>query len=106
MAFPRTDIPISNMRAIGKQIDAINGVDVPLIDVPHTTIQNRAQIIDITNDLSVVGPTKRLVTQQSYRIQDEIGPNGELVFGVLGDKFNQIRFVGLWGTAHEQTLLS
>lgn len=74
-----------------------NGViQTSKIDVPHTTIVNRAQIIDLANDLSVNFGINRIQTQQISRIQDESGANGELVYKIPNDKFDQIRYVGEW----------
>ena len=62
--------------------------------VPYTTIVNRKKIVNPLTSLEVVGSVKRMMTQQLYRIADESGPNGEPVWGVIGDKCDQVRFVG------------
>lgn len=64
------------------------------IDVPHTQIVNRAQIIDPSKDLGVRFGVNRINANRVYKIEEEFGPNGESIYGVDGDKFDQIRFVG------------
>jgi hypothetical protein len=66
------------------------------ISVPHTEISNRAQIVDLANDLMPRLGINRIQTQQLKEMPKELGPNGEKVFGVVNDKFDQIRFVGDW----------
>lgn len=71
------------------------------VDVPNTQIQNRAQMVDLSQDLGVRFGINRIQTQKIFEIKDEAGPNGELVYGVVNDKFNQIRFVGSgWGDSN------
>lgn len=66
------------------------------ISVPFTQIQNRAKIINLAADGGVRFGINRIMTQQIKKAQGEFGPNGENVFKVSGDKFDQIRFVGNW----------
>ncbi len=73
-------------------------LSIPKVSVPFTTIQNRAQIYDLSKDLGTRMGVDRIQTQQIYQIQDEFGPDGEPVWGVVNDIFGQIRFVGSnWG---------
>lgn len=60
----------------------------------YTTIRNRKNLIDFSKDLMPKFGVTRIPTQQLYLVEDEFGPNGEVTYGVVGDKFNQIRFVG------------
>jgi hypothetical protein len=60
----------------------------------YTSIVNRGQIVDFSQDLLPRMGVERMMTQQIYRIPEESGPNGEPVFGVVGDRFNQVRVVG------------
>lgn len=72
-----------------------NGIiEVSKIDVPHTTITNRAQIIDLANDMSVNFGINRIMTQKLLRAEQEGTPDGKKVYKVMNDKFDQIRFVG------------
>lgn len=71
-------------------------INVPKINVPFTTIQNRAQIPDLTQDLGVRMGVERIMTQSIYKITDEYGPNGETVYGVEGDDLGLIRLIGNW----------
>jgi hypothetical protein len=60
----------------------------------HSTVVNRAPMFDLSKDLSVNMGINRIITQQTYELQNEFGPNGEPIFGALNDKYGQIRFVG------------
>jgi len=64
------------------------------IDVPNTTIINRAQMVDLSQDLGVRMGINRIQTHSLVELKDEVGANGEAVYGVANDKFNQVRFVG------------
>lgn len=71
-------------------------VNLSFIDAPNTTIQNRAQIPDLANDLSAHLGVNRIPVQEVFPIESESGPNGEQVSGVVNDKFGQIRLIGNW----------
>ena len=60
----------------------------------RSDIQNRASIPDLANMLSVQMGLQRTIVQEIYQIQNEFGPAGQLVSGLINDKFNQVRFVG------------
>jgi hypothetical protein len=93
-------------KIIGKQISLANQTYVDnssLISLPtvagtpgYTSIQNRAQILDPSKDLSVNFGVSRIPVQQIYEIPTEYGPNNERVFGVLNDDKGLIRFCGSW----------
>ena len=75
--------------------DEKNGIiEVSKLTVPNTAIANRADIIDLANDMSMNFGINRIQTQETYEIQGESGPSGELVYGAVNDKFDQIRFYG------------
>lgn len=63
----------------------------------YSAISGRASIVDFSQDLKSRIGIERFETQQIFVIQNEFGPNGEQVWGVLNDSFNQVRFVGFWG---------
>ena len=86
------------MSNLTPRIDNLDSQPIKLsfIDVPNTQVQNRAQIQDLANDLSAHAGINRITTSRLFEIQDEIGPNGERVQGVVNDKFDQIRVVGEW----------
>ncbi|MCK4500424.1 hypothetical protein KAU11_07995 [Candidatus Babeliales bacterium] len=65
-----------------------------MIDVPNTEIANRAKIVDPSRGVMASMGVDRVPTHQIKKIKDESGPNGESVFGVVGDRLNQIRFSG------------
>ena len=64
------------------------------IAVPSTTIVNRAKIPDLSQNLKAHFGIERIMTQNLFQLQDEFGPNGEPVWGVVNDTFGQVRFVG------------
>jgi hypothetical protein len=66
----------------------------------YSTVIGRAAIPDITNDMRASFGVERICTQQIIQIQNEQGPNGETVYGVLNDDRGLIRFVGSWGNAN------
>jgi len=70
------------------------------LTVPHTAIVNRAPMIDPTQDLGVRMGVNRIQTHGLMELPNEQGPNGETVWGVYNDKFNQIRCVGDWTEAN------
>lgn len=74
----------------------VSFMDAPLVNVPNTTIVNRAQIRDLSKDMAPVFGVKRIQVQQIFDLQGEFGPNGERVFGALNDDRGLIRFVGSW----------
>lgn len=71
-------------------------LDFPKIDAPFTTIVNRAKMVDLTKDLGVRKGVDRIMTQELIELPEEQGLNGEKVFGLVGDKYEQFRFVGDW----------
>ncbi len=87
----------SNLIDIGDELDSLSdSMVVSKIPVPNTQITNRAQIVDLANDLKPRFGIDRIMTQEISEIQGEFGPNGEAVFGVVNDKLGQIRCVGRW----------
>lgn len=62
----------------------------------YSTISNRKPIVDLTANLKAQMGVERVMTQQIYQLQDEFGPNGEPVFGLVNDTFGQVRLVGSW----------
>lgn len=75
---------------------SLDTVELKFIDVLNTEITNRAQMVDLANDLSAHAGINRIAIQEIFEIQGESGPSDEMVFGVTNDKFNQIRVVGPW----------
>lgn len=83
-----------NLLDVGSQIEELDFVSIPKISVPFTQIVNRAQIIDLSQDLNARMGVNRLVLHQLARVHNEFGPNGEPVFRVVNDRFDQLRLVG------------
>jgi hypothetical protein len=80
----------------------VSYVAAPLINVPNTTIVNRAKIRDLSQDMAPCMGIQRISAQQILEIQSEFGPNGERVFSVLNDDLGLIRFVGGWNRLVDQ----
>lgn len=75
-----------------------DGVALEYINVADTTIVGRSQIPDLSKDLKPRLGIDRFQIQDKYLISGESGPNGETVYGVVNDKFDQVRFIGGWRT--------
>lgn len=60
----------------------------------YSQIQNRSSIIDLAKDLKVRMGVDRMPIQSVFLLQNEFGPNGEPVFGLLNDTLGVVRFVG------------
>lgn len=69
----------------------------PAAGLFHSTVVNRAKMIDLSNDLGVRLGIDRFPTQSMVQVFGEQGPNGEPVYKPANDKFEQVRFVGQWG---------
>jgi len=77
----------------GLQYITDNQVILEKMDAPYTTINNRAQMVNYAALCPMMG-INRIQTQEVFKIDEESGPNGEPVYGVVNDKWGQIRFVG------------
>jgi len=85
----------SQLIDIGDQLESVSdSMVVPKIAAPFTTVQSRSLMPDLSMDLKPRLGIERIMTQSVSKIQDEIGPNGGAVYGLVNDKFDQIRFVG------------
>lgn len=73
---------------------ATTSTGTPAAGTFYSSIPKRSSMIDLSKDLGVNFGINRIAVQNIYRMQDEFGPNGELVFGLVNDIYNQIRFVG------------
>ena len=62
----------------------------------YSAINNRQSVTDFSQDLKPRLGVERFHTASLKNIQNETGPNGEVVLGVENDPFNQVRVVG-WG---------
>ena len=71
-----------------------NVVESSYIDVPFTTITNRAKIRDFANDLRPRIGVERIGAQQAEILSNEVGPNGESVYSVENDLLDRVRFIG------------
>jgi hypothetical protein len=87
-------IPLRQIASLYNDDEKNGIIEVSKIDVPHTTIQNRAQIIDLANDMGSHMGVNRIMIEEIKRVSGEYGPNGESVYSVVNDKFDQIRVYG------------
>jgi hypothetical protein len=80
------------------RIDALDNVAVKLsyIDAPHSTISNRAQVVDLENDLKAHGPLDRFRITRIEPIPTEFGSGGQVVWKPSNDRFEQTRLAGQW----------
>lgn len=76
------------------KINATTTTGTPAAGTFYSTITNRASLPDLSADLKPRMGIERIPTQSIYQLQDEFGPNGEPVWGVVNDTLGQIRFVG------------
>jgi hypothetical protein len=75
-----------------------------LISVPATTIVGRAKIPDLANDFRASFGVERIPVQSIYQLQNEFGPNGEIVWAAVNDDRGLIRFVGGgWGLLNDSS---
>jgi len=87
----------SNLIDLGEELAALsNSMILPKIPAPFTSIQNRVLMVDLTQDLKSKLAPQRFHAQQLVLMPNELGPNGEAVWGLANDKFGQVRFVGTW----------
>jgi len=85
----------SQLIDIGEEIASIsNSMILPKIATPFTTVLNRSLMPDLSQDLLPRFGIQRFNTHQFFQIFDEQGPNGESVFGIANDNFNQVRIIG------------
>lgn len=88
----------TNLTDVGNQIEELDFVSIPKIAVPFTTITDRAQIPDLSQDLSVNFGVNRIPVGQIAKLENEFGPNGQSVFKLVNDRLDVIRFVGSWSS--------
>lgn len=89
---------------LGQQIEGIQKLltsgtqafvdETELIQVPSTSVANRAKIPNLANNLKASFGVDRFHTQLLVEMFGESGPSGERVFTCVGDYNNQVRFVG------------
>lgn len=74
------------------QLTAVNGT--PSTGQFRSSIVGRASIPDLANNLKVRMGIERIMVQSIYPIQNEVGSNGEQIYGVMNDTLGLIRFAG------------
>lgn len=68
----------------------------PAASTFYSSVVGRSPMMDLSQDLRARMGIERLMTQQIQQLQNEFGPNGELVWSAPNDLFGQIRFIGNW----------
>lgn len=87
----------SQLIDIGDELASISdSMILPKIAAPNTTIVNRSLMVDLSQDLLPRLGNSRIMTQKLTELPEEISVDGQPVFGLINDKFNQVRFVGNW----------
>jgi hypothetical protein len=70
----------------------------------YSSIPNRAPIVDISQDLKASLGTDRFTLQTITSVQNESGPNGEIIWSTPNDDRGLIRFVGTsWNSFSDST---
>ncbi len=64
----------------------------------YSSITGRASLTDISQDLGARMGANRIMTMGALQLQNEFGPSGQPVFGIVNDVFGQVRLVGSWTT--------
>jgi len=77
-------------------ITATTTTGTPAAGTFYSTITNRASMADLSQNLKARMGVERIPSQSIFQIQNEYGPNGETVSGLINDTFGQVRFVGNW----------
>lgn len=92
----KLNVPLTGLASLIDARDAIsaNYLKVEKIAAPYTVVQNRALMPDLSKDLGVRIGTQRIMTQGLVEATDESTATGARVWKVLGDAFDQIRFIG------------
>lgn len=85
---------------------ATSSAGTPAAGTFYSTVVGRASIVDLSQNLKVNMGIDRIMTQSIYQLQNEFGPNGEIVSATPNDLFGQIRFVGDWSTGISQNGLN
>lgn len=85
---------INQLQSILSSITTAFVDETDQINVVHTLAGNRAKIPNIAEDLKVSFGIDRIMFHGLYFMPNEYGPNGEQVFGVMGDDRGLIRLLG------------
>lgn len=70
------------------------GIDLQYTTAPHTAVQNRAPIVDLSKDGMPRMGSRRITFHDLMRLHGETGPNGQDVYKPSNDVNDQIRFYG------------
>lgn len=87
----------SQLLDIGEQIESVsNSMILPKIAAPFNTVANRALMPDLSMDLKPRFGKNRIMLHEIFPLEEETGPDGQQVFGIVNDQFGQVRLVGNW----------
>ncbi len=86
----------ANLADIGEVIGNFDSVELPMITAPYTSVINRALIPDFSQDLKARLGAETMRIQQIIEMTNESGPNGEIVWKPVNDRFDQVRLIGKW----------
>lgn len=87
---------IAELESYKTEVSELDRVVEVFRDVTFSNIVNRAKCINQKTDLSTMFGLKRYTFTNIFNIPEEIGPSGQEVHGVFGDRLNAVRFVGQW----------
>lgn len=76
------------------KMNATSTTGTPAAGTFYSSIQNRAPIVDLTQDLKARMGIDRMMVQQISPVPEELGPNNEPVLRAVNDSLGLIRFVG------------
>lgn len=75
-------------------VNATTSTGAPVAGTFYSSIQNRAAMVDPSQDLRPRFGISRITTQQIMSMPAEYGPNGEPVYAPSGEGSKNVRFVG------------
>lgn len=83
---------------------ATTAAGTPAAGTFYSSVTNRASMVDLRSDLKPRMAIERMMIPGIYPIQNESGPNGEIVWGGINDTANMFRAVGgSWTTQVDVT---
>jgi hypothetical protein len=74
-------------------------VHVVKTSAPYTTVVNRSQMTDLSQDLGARAGSERVMVHKLIELYGERGPSNERVYKPINDVHDQVRFVGEWQSA-------
>ncbi len=75
-------------------MNATTNTGTPVAGTFYSTVVGRAPMVDLSQDMRPRMGIQRVMTPSVYQLQNEFGPNGELVWATPNDLFGEFRYVG------------